>query len=602
MSDWQIGIDLGTTNSALAYWDGEEIRDFPIPQLVGPALLESRPSLPSYLYIPSRHEIGLDDLSLPWDEVADYAVGVLAREDGAKVPDRLISSAKSWLSQDGVDRRAPILPPKAPEEVTRLSPVDVSTRYLKHLAAAWRYSRMGTPLEELDVVLTVPASFDAVARELTVEAASRAGLEHLTLLEEPQAAFYAWLDANDESWRKHARLGDRILICDLGGGTCDFTLIDVSEFEGDLKLERVAVGDHLLLGGDNMDLALAAQVQARLKAEGTKLDSWQFQVLTHSARSAKERLLAKGGLDLCPLTIQGRGSSLIGGAIQTELRRPDVEKVLLEGFFPLVEVTDWANRSRRYGLSELGLAYESDPAITRHLARFVGLHIKDEAPPTCVLFNGGVCQSKALRERLVEQLNRWYPNGVRVLPTQELDLAVARGAAVYGKVRHGEGIRIRGGTSRSYYIGVEMARPAIPGMAPPTKAVCVAPQGMEEGSRVALQGHEFGLVLGETVEFPFLSSTLRPTDPAGAVIEDWEDEDEIHPIASVTSRLGRKTETSVEGEEPPPPPAPIQEERVIPVSLEAAVTEVGTLELWCLEKDGDGRWKLEFQVREAPRA
>jgi molecular chaperone DnaK (HSP70) len=592
MSDWQVGIDLGTTNCALSYWNEETVLDFAIPQLVAPAQLETRPTLPSYLYIPSRHEIGVDDLSLPWDEVADWTVGVLARDEGAKVPDRLISSAKSWLSQDGVDRRAPILPWKAPEEVTKISPVEVSTRYLKHLAQAWRFSRLGTVLEELDVVLTVPASFDAIARELTVEAANRAGLEKLTLLEEPQAAFYSWLDANQDTWRQHVLLGDRILICDLGGGTCDFTLIDVSERSGELELERVAVGDHLLLGGDNMDLALAVQVQQRLKADGHKLDHWQFQVLTFSCRNAKEKLLINGGLDLCNLTIQGRGSSLIGGAIQTELRRADVEKVLLEGFFPVVEATDFANRSRRFGLSELGLTYESDPAITRQLARFLGQ--RKGAAPTCVLFNGGVCQSKALRARLVEQLNHWFPVGVRVLPNHNLDLAVARGAAVYGKVRKGQGIRIRGGTSRSYYIGVEMARPAIPGMAPPTKAVCVAPHGMEEGSRVALEGHEFGLVLGETVEFPFLSSTLRPDDPAGFTVEDWEEGDEIHSIASVTSRLARKAD---ESEAAPVEPA-IEEEKIIPVSLEAAVTEIGTLELWCLEKGGEGRWKLEFQVRE----
>ena len=585
MSKMSIGIDLGTTNSAVAFTPfGEtEVENFEIPQLVQPGVLESRSNLPSFLYLPSRHEFGFDSLSLPWDEVIDFAVGYMARDEGSKVPDRLIGSAKSWLSQEALDPREAILPWKSPEEVDKLSPVEVTCRYLKHLCQSWRFSRVADPLEEQNVFLTVPASFDVVARDLTVEAARKAGLENITLLEEPQAAFYAWLQGQGDDWRELVHVGDRILVCDVGGGTADFTLIVVSQQDGQLALERVAVGDHLLLGGDNMDLALAMTVQQRIRADGTKLDNWQFQVLVHACRTAKERLLSGLGIDTCPVTIPGRGTKLLGGALKSEMLREDVEKVLLDGFLPLCASTDFAKRDRRLGLSELGLAFESDPAITRHLARFLGLHKVGQ--PTHVLFNGGVFKAAPLRQRMLDVLNSWLKAEgaipVNELPGAELDMAVARGASYYGQVREGKGIRIRGGTSRCYYIGVEIPRPAIPGFEPPTKAVCVAPSGMEEGTSAELAGMDFNLVLGDTVEFPFLSSTTRNQDQAGASVEDWEDGDEIQRIATVTSLL--KSEAG--------------ESRLIPVRLESKVTEIGTLELWCREKDGEGAWKLEFEVR-----
>ncbi|MBS2034121.1 Hsp70 family protein [bacterium] len=576
-----VGIDLGTTNCALAYVAEDGVQDFSIPQLIGDSEVEGRPTLPSYLYLPSQHEFALGSLSLPWDEVADFAVGVMARDEGAKVPDRLIASAKSWLCNAQVDRQQAILPWKSPEEVPKLSPVEVSTRYLRHLADSWRFSRVGGSLNEQQVFLTVPASFDAVARELTVEAAERAGLENLTLLEEPQAAFYAWLEQMGDSWRDSVKLGDHILVCDLGGGTSDFTLIRVDEEEGQLALTRLAVGDHLLLGGDNMDLSLAATVQARLKSEGKKIDSWQFQVLTHLCRNAKERMLCDDPLELSPLTIPGRGAKMLLSSVSTEIKRSEVEQVLLDGFFPVVKRDDWAQRQRRFGLTELGLAYESEPAITRHLARF--LHQGGEfIQPTAILFNGGVCKSPGVQKRLLEVLNSWLDQPVKVLPNHDCDLAVARGAAAYGRARLQGGVRIRGGLTRSYYIGVEVARPAVPGFAPPTKAVCVAPQGLEEGSTVDLPGMELGLVLGELVEFPFMTSNQRPDDQPGQSVDDWEDEDEIEQIATVTSIL-----RSSEVEAP-----------VVPVQLQTVATEVGTLELWCQQKGGPGRWKLEFEVRD----
>ena len=585
MSEFIVGIDLGTTNCSLAYVarEGEEesVQDYPVPQLVQAGVVEPRPTLPSYLYLPSQHEFAMGSLSLPWDEVVEHAVGSMARDEGSKVPDRLISSAKSWLCNAQVDRHQPLLPWKSPDDVAKLSPVEVSTRYLRHLAESWRFSRVGGNLGEHSVYLTVPASFDAVARELTVEAAHRAGLENLTLLEEPQAAFYEQMG---DSWREAVKLGDHILVCDLGGGTSDFTLIRVDEEDGQLTLSRVAVGDHLLLGGDNMDLALAATVQARLRAEGHKIDSWQFQVLTHLCRSAKEKMLAEDPIELCPLTIPGRGSKMMGGATSTEITRAEIEKVILDGFFPLVEVTDWAQRQRRFGLTEIGLAYESEPAISRHLARFLGQSGEEGEflRPTAVLFNGGVCKAPGIQKRVLEILNGWLDAPVQVLPNQSCDLAVARGAAAYGRARLQGGVRIRGGLPRSYYIGVEVARPAVPGFAPPTKAICVAPQGMEEGASQDLPGLELGLVLGELVEFPFMTSNQRPDDLPGQVVEDWEDEDEIEQIATVTSVL-RSSES---------------DQSVVPVQLQTVVTEVGTLELWCQQKGAEGRWKLEFEVRD----
>lgn len=576
-----IGIDLGTTNCALSYVEEEGVHDFAIPQLVGPEEIESRPTLPSYLYLPSQHEFALGSLSLPWDEVAEFAVGTMARDEGAKVPDRLIVSAKSWLCNAQVDRQQPLLPWKSAEEVPKLSPVEVTTRYLRHLSDSWRFSRVGGNLNDHSVFLTVPASFDAVARELTVEAAQRAGLENLTLLEEPQAAFYAWLEQMGDAWRQAVKLGDHILVCDLGGGTSDFTLIRVDEEEGQLSLTRVAVGDHLLLGGDNMDLSLAATVQARLRSEGQKIDSWQFQVLTHLCRNAKEKMLAVDPLELCPLTIPGRGAKMLLGSTSTEISRAEVEKVILDGFFPRVEAQDWAQRQRRFGLTELGLPYESDPAITKHMARF--LHQGGEfIKPTAILFNGGVCKSPGVQQRVLEVLNSWLDEPVKVLPNQDCDLAVARGAAAYGRARLQGGVRIRGGLPRSYYIGVEVARPAVPGFAPPTKAICVAPQGMEEGATVDLPGVELGLVLGELVEFPFMTSNQRGEDQPGQTVDDWEDEDEIEQIATVTSIL-RSSEVDLP---------------VVPVQLQTVATEIGTLELWCQQKGGEGRWKLEFEVRE----
>ena len=601
-SRYVVGIDLGTTNSALAYVDtaaGAEptLNHLAIPQVVQPGVVEDRPLLPSFLYLPGPNEQPTGSLQLPWAKKRDYAVGEFARNFGSQVPTRLVSSAKSWLCHAGIDRRQPVLPWKAPEDARRVSPLEASTYYLKHLAEAWNHliakDVAANRLENQDIILTVPASFDAVARELTVEAARAAGLERITLLEEPQAAFYAWIHASHDKWREQVEVGDVVLVCDIGGGTTDLTLIAVSEEAGQLVLTRVAVGDHILLGGDNMDLALAHHVAAALAAKGTKLDFGQMNMLWHSCRLAKERLFQDKKSASAPVTVLGRGSKVIGGAIKADLARSDVEQVLVEGLFPKCPANAEPQRQRAAGLQELGLPYAADPAVSKHLAQFLARNVevlgqrapakrgkKKQSQPTTVLFNGGVFKAELLRQRLIAIINEWNQSPIKELHGTDLDQAVAEGAAYYGLVRRGQGIRIRGGTARSYYIGVETSLPAVPGSRPPLKALCVVPFGMEEGTEPDVPSQEFGLVVGEPAEFRFLGSNIRRNDTAGLLIEDWQDQiEELNPLATTLESPGK-------------------EGRTFPVHLHSKVTEVGTLELWCLSRDGKQRWKLEFNVRE----
>jgi len=416
----------------------------------------------------------------------------------------------------------------------------------------------------------------------------------VTLLEEPQAAFYAWIEAQKDLWRQAVKVGESVLVCDIGGGTTDFSLIHVIEEKGDLALKRVAVGDHILLGGDNMDLTLAYAVQGELARKKTTLDTWQFRGLWHSCRSAKERLLSRPDLESEPVVILGRGSSLIGGTLRAELTRTQAEAVLLDGFFPACKETDFPQEKTKVGMREMGLPYEADPAVTRHLARFLSRHIKPDdgdgaAFPSAVLFNGGVMKSTLLRERVLSVLRSWKGGpALRELPSLDFDLAVAKGATYYGLAQHGRGIRIRAGAARSYYIGIESAMPSVPGVPTPIKALSVVPFGMEEGTEAEIPEKEFGLVLGEAASFELLASPVRKKDPVGDVVEDWEGE--IEPVSSMETLL--PAQDSAAGPESSP------EGTVIPVRLQSKVTEVGTLELWCVSTDGEHRWKLEFDLRE----
>ena len=609
-SRFVVGIDLGTTNCALAWLDTSQPEDSArvhlqdIQQLVAPGEVAPRTLLPSFLYLPGELDFTAGSTALPWNPEPPYVTGELARRRGAENPVRLIASAKSWLSYGGANRMAAILPWGAPDEVPHLSPVDASSEYLRHLAAAFDTGIAGgdpaLALSQQDVLLTVPASFDEAARELTLRAARAAGLEHVTLLEEPQAAFYAWLDALGDKWRRRVSVGDLVLVCDVGGGTTDFSLIAVAERQGELTLERVAVGEHILLGGDNMDLALARLLQQRLETAGHRIDTWQLHGLWHQARLAKEALLSNSRQREQPITLLGRGSKLVGGAITTSLTIDDVNQVLLEGFFPRVPSDAASERQRRVGLQEIGLPYASDTAVTRHLARFLNRQTSagSAAPgirrgpsglacPTHVLFNGGVMKAEALRARVVDVLSSWIQqegfdalDDRHVLDAPDLDHAVAQGAAYYGMARRGRGIRIRSGAARSYYIGIETAMPAVPGMPAPLKALCVAPFGMEEGTSASIRDRRFALIVGEPAEFRFLSSTVRKADVAGTLIEDWGDDlEELNPL-EVTLRVDGKEDTAV------------------PVTLESRVTEVGTLELWCVGQNPNERWKLELNIRE----
>jgi len=550
--------------------------------------------LPSFLFLPGPHDLPEGSLELPWDKRNSLAVGEFARDRGAEIPLRLIASAKSWLCHAGVDRNGAILPWEAPEDSRKLSPVEASAAILKHVKDSWDYAMArddeGLRLEYQEVFLTVPASFDPVARDLTVKAAEMAGFPKSTLLEEPQAAFYAWLNAAKEGWRDRVKVGDRVLVADVGGGTTDFSLIEVSQKEGGLTLERVAVGDHLLVGGDNMDLTLAYTVASGLAAKGQKLDAYQMRALCHRCRSAKERLFSEEGIDVWPLTVLGRGSRLIGNTIKTELKREDVEEVLTNGFFPECDKTAGPRDQLRTGMREMGLSYTSDPAITHHLARFLrqlgsgdaGAGEKDFVCPAAILFNGGVMKAGGLRRRVLDLLSSWADSDGKPRPlgieTRDFDLAVAKGAVYYGLARRGRGVRIRSGLSKTYYIGIEAAMPAVPGIPAPVKALCVAPFGMEEGAEARIPDKVFGLVVGEPVRFDFLGSSIRRHDAMGTVVEDWGGE--IESVATLETRLEGKAGA------------------IVPVTLEIKVTEVGTLELWAAVRDTDRRFKLEFNVRE----
>ena len=589
-----VGIDLGTTNCAMASAINDDaVVSESICQIVGPGEVAARSTLPSFLLLPSDAEVANAGLALPWSGPMKYTVGTFARDRGAELPHRLVSSAKSWLCNPAIDRTSQVLPWRgAQREVAadvdgeRVSPVNASARYLAHLRAAWDDVHEAEPLAELDVLVTVPASFDAVARELTVVAAREAGFDKVTLLEEPQAAFYAYLAARGDAWRDDLAPGDVVLVCDVGGGTTDFSLIEVTDDGGSLGLERIAVGDHILLGGDNMDLGLAAIVTQRLTDDNKTLDALQQRALMHACRRAKEHLLDDAAPDVIPISLLGRGTKLIGGTIRTEVRRADAEALLIDGFFPVVAADARTQKRRAMGLREMGLPYAHDPAITRHLAEFLSRHGKK---PTAVLFNGGVMKATRLRNRVIEVLRSWCGHDLKILGGIDLDLAVAAGAAHYGRIRAGHGtrgVRIRGGTARAYYIGIESAMPAIPGFAPPVKALCVAPQGLEEGSKVELPDDELGLVVGENVTFRFFAASARKDDLAGALI------DLSAPAVAATITELDPVEKLV----------PVEGERrsgdVVPIRLEAHVTEVGTLELWCAARDGRGRWKLEYSVRE----
>ncbi len=631
-SRFVVGLDLGTTNSAMAYVDSTEtprrIHTFAIPQIVAPGQIEARDTLPSFHYQPANGEFPAGAMLLPWqaggsghqgasptaEDRAGYFVGQFARDHGTLVPSRMIASAKSWLCHSGVDRTADLLPWQGAEDVERLSPVTVSARYLQHAREAWDARFPEHPLADQDFVLTLPASFDEVARELTVRAAKQAGLNRVVLIEEPQAAFYAWIDKHADRWEQLVSPGQKILVCDVGGGTSDFTLIRVKKGADEtVQFHRVAVGDHLILGGDNFDLALAHHIEKRLKGDG-HLEPRQWSVLVRSCRQAKEVLMAEGAPDKWTLTLPGSGSKLIGGGLQVPVTREEVRDLLVNGFFPDVPL-DAKPQSTQSGFQEFGLPYAPDPAVTKYLASFLTAHryvalneeqsqrqtprasdaVRDPARPDIVLFNGGVFASSILQRRIVESLEQWFrtsadPNWTPlVLENERLDLAVARGAAYYGMVRRGEGVRIAAGLARTYYIGVESEQTSSQSHVADAgtrtaslAALCLLPAGIEPGHEVDLAQRRFQLLVSQPIEFPlYVSSTRLNDQPGDLVAVDPEQIKSLPPIRTVLKTGKSKEAASVS------------------VILQAKLTEIGTLDLWCREADGKRSWKLLFDVRSA---
>ncbi|HLJ16305.1 MAG TPA: Hsp70 family protein [Bryobacteraceae bacterium] len=559
----KVGIDLGTTNSAAAFIDQKEAAeaDFPpihildIPQYVAPGRIEARRTLPSFLYLDDR----------------EY-VGIYAREQGALVPTKSVHSAKSWLSNPEVDRTAKILPWDAQEAGRVLSPVEVSAKILRQIVGAWQ-EKSGHSIAEQDVVLTVPASFDEEARELTVTAAHDAGVEKLTLLEEPAAAFYSWIANDLTRSRKHLFDGQTVLVCDVGGGTSDFTVIRVSRDGDRIDFTRTAVGKHLLLGGDNLDLTLAWLVESKL---GKALSIRQRSGLRRQCASAKERLLADPNLSGVEITVMGAGSSLVGGTLKTEILHEEALELALDGFLPFCSPDEKPQEDKRSVFRELGLPFVSDPAITRHLAAFLS---GAGAVPDAILFNGGFFIPEILRERVAAVLEQWYGHRPLILENRDLDLAVAVGAAYYSYVRStGAGLLVRGGLPRAYYIGIGEDSGNL-------KTVCLVPRGAEEGSVLELDAQNLQLVANKPVSFRLYSSRVRTEDKIGDVIEfprEALDSDlHMHAPLNAVIRFGKSGE------------------RLVPVKLGARLTEVGTLEIWAESKVSEHRWRLQFELRKA---
>jgi molecular chaperone DnaK (HSP70) len=596
-----VGIDLGTVNTALAAVDlgrsgdlADAVEPFSIPQLVAPGEVAARRLLPSCAYLPGP-ELPPGARRLPWGE-PEIVVGELAREQGARVPGRLVTSAKSWLANPRADRTAPILPWGAPQEVPRISPVAASARYLAHLREAWDAARTGAPLAEQEIVLAVPASFDEVARELTLAAAREAGLSRVTLLEEPAAAFHDWASRHraDLAAALAGEVGGAlarpllVLVVDVGGGTTDLTLVRAEVRGGRPAFTRLAVGDHLLLGGDNMDLALARAVEAKL---GERLDAARFGALVQACRLAKERLLAEGGPERTPVAVVGRGSRLLASAVSAEISRDEARALVLDGFFPAAAPGDRPRRApRTAALAELGLPYEADPAVTRHVAAFLAAHAAEAgaqhgalARPDAILVNGGVFTPRELRERLQAVVAGLFPGlpPPRLLASPALDLAVARGAVFSALVKRGIGLKIGGGSPRALYVGIAAPEGE--------RALCVVPRHQEEGSRVEVP-RPFALALGRPVRFPLFASVRARLEGAGDVVEISDDLVPLPPVETVLRSTA----------EAPGSPQRLRGASAateVPVRIEAVLTEIGTLELWCVATDRDARWKLEFGLR-----
>jgi hypothetical protein len=582
LSRYIIGIDLGTTNCSVHFVDGEapepRIQPFPILQLIAPGELSSEALLPSFCYLPGDSELPAQALDLPWGKNPALAVGRFAREQGARLPERLIFSAKSWLAHAGVERLKPILPWGSELGKQMRSPVQAASAYLQHIGHAWdqRFGRQrdrdgnACVIAEQQIVLTVPASFDESARELTLRAARDAGMKQLTLIEEPLAAFYAWLDAHPHNWQEQLRPGDAVLVMDIGGGTSDFTLLRV---EKDAVIRRHAVGEHLLLGGDNMDIALARQAEAAWRS---RLPQRQWAMLCQECRRAKEILFAEDSPEQASVQLAAPGSSILAGMKSHSFQREELRELINEGFFPALPL-DSAAPERRQGIQELGLPYAADAAITRQLLHFLkhaGQESGQMAHPSHILFNGGAMTPRALRQRVCSIVGSWQ--GRDTLPeldSASLNLAVSQGAAYYGMVRRGQGIRVKGGIARAYYLQVEEQGQA--------QLICVMPRDTNEGQLRRLAEPVFQLRANQPVSFPLFASATRLHDQLGDRIVEPSEITALPPLQAVM-QYGKGMEHTL-----------------LSVVLSACLNEVGTLDLWCEAVASKHRFPLAFDLRDS---
>lgn len=599
-----IGIDLGTTNSTLSCVDTEKghqaIETFQIPQLVSEGTVRDLPALASSLYLPGEYDLPKGSIVLPWDADAGTVVGEFARVQGSRVPANLVSSAKSWLCHSRVDRRGPILPWGRESAERRVSPVEASSYYLRHMRDAWNHvvarGDEDLLLERQQIIITIPASFDETARELTAEAVRMAGIEAFTMLEEPQAAFYAWISSRSDALGELRGKGRLLLVFDVGGGTTDFTLIRLQEEGGAQRFTRVAVGDHLMLGGDNMDLALAKRMEERLG----RFDHLQWLSVIQQCRSAKEEVLAGSGCREVTISVLGGGRGVVGGSREGKLTEDDVRDIIIDGFYKEVGRGEEVVRMRSSGFQELGLPYESDTAIMRHLSTFLKRHSANEelrdtvdgrdgvaiVRPDLVLFNGGVFGSGAIRDHAAHVLRQWFSDGtwsLAVLENDRFEHAVSIGAAYYGLVLRGRGERVSGGTGKAYYIGVETPNDRVhAAFADLVTAVCIVPRGVEEGEEIDLSDREFQVMTNSPVSFTVYASSYRSGDKAGSMIVTEAEKGELIELPPIRTilRFGRRAGSTR-----------------IPVSLRARVNEFGTLDVWCVSRKTPHRWKLAFHLR-----
>ena len=589
---YHIGIDLGTTHCCVAYVDMVDprglVHSFKIPQLTAEGSIDSLSMLPSFCYLTSPYEWPEGSLKLPWTTPKSYFVGQFAQRHGAKVPTRLVQSAKSWLCHAGSNRRDNILPLESADEEFKISPVQASSRYLAHIRDAWNQSIakgvVDAEFEHQDIILTVPASFDEIARTLTIEAAREAGLVNITLLEEPQAAFYSWIAQNP---KHNLPIGSSILVCDVGGGTTDFSMIEVVSKEGQVSFQRMSVGDHLLLGGDNMDAAIAHFIENRLNASGTELTTTQRLQLTHEARSAKETLLSSmDDNEIYRLIIQGSGSGVIQNTIVQEISRLDLKRLLNEGFLQQYPWLEALQLRRNIGMRTMGLPYEAESSITKHLAHFLSMSKSTEqesAKPDFILFNGGVMKSSLFRDSILTSLKNWFPEKTLAeLPSYNLDLALARGAAYYGKSRRGLGVKIGGGIARSYYLVLDVkdSHGKIE-----QKALTLLPRGSDEGSMYEPETI-FSLTPNTPVSFQLCTSHVRLQDTQGELVDIDPNEMNLLPPIQTVLRYGKQHVGDINQEK-------------IPVQIQISLTPIGTLSLNLKSIKTDHLWSLEFQVSKA---